>query len=192
MVEIISVTEDFKPNFVKPKRVEFKIDNKKKRWEVLDVYDSVAILLYHEDRDALIVVKQFRLPLYLKNRDGYTHELCAGLIDKEKSLEEIAKEEILEECGYDVPLESIQRVTEFYTAVGFAAGKQTLFYCKVEESQKVSEGGGIDDEDIEVVYLPLDKAKEFMFDTFIAKTPGLMFGFSWFFMEKSIEDQRQI
>ena len=186
MVEIINITEDFKPRFVKPKRVEFKINDKKKRWEVLDVHDSVAILLYHEDRNELIVVKQFRLPLYLKNGNGYTHELCAGLIDKDKSLKEIAKEEILEECGYDVPLESIQKVTEFYTAVGFAAGKQTLFYCKVKENQKINEGGGIDDEDIEVIYLPLTKAKEFMFDTSIAKTPGLMFGFSWFFMEKSI------
>jgi len=188
MIKILKVTDDFKPNFVKPKRVEFEIDGKQKRWEVLDVHDSVAILLYHEDRDDLIVVKQFRLPLYLKNSDGYTHELCAGLIDKDKSLEEIAREEILEECGYDVPIESIQKVAEFFTAVGFAAGKQTLFFCKVNDIHKVSEGGGIDDEDIEVIYIPVSKAKEFMFDSSIAKTPGLMFGFSWFFLNKGVND----
>ena len=180
MIKILNVIENFEPKFIKPKKIEFEIKGKKKRWEVVKVYDSVAILLYHEEKDALIIVKQFRLPLYLKNGDGYTHELCAGLIDKDKSLEEIAKEEILEECGFDVPIDSIKKVTEFYTAVGFSAGKQTLFYCKVKESQKVGEGGGIDDEDIEVIYLPVSEAKEFMFDTKIAKTPGLMFGFSWF------------
>jgi UDP-sugar diphosphatase len=46
---------------------------------------------------------------------------------------------------------------------------------------KVSEGGGIDDEQIEVVYLPRKEAKAFIYDESIAKTPGLMFAFMWFF-----------
>ena len=182
--EILNITDDFTPKFVKPKKVDFILNGVKKRWEVLEVYDSVAILLYHEEKDSFILVKQFRLPVYLKNGDGYTYELCAGLIDKDKSLEEIAKEEILEECGYDVPIKNIKKVAEFYTGVGFAGGRQTLYFCIVKEEQKVNEGGGIDDEEIEVIYLPISKAKEFMFDTTKAKTPGLMFGFSWFFMQK--------
>jgi UDP-sugar diphosphatase len=48
---------------------------------------------------------------------------------------------------------------------------------------KKSDGGGIDDEQIEVIYLPLSKAKEFMFDESYIKTPGLLFGFMWFFNE---------
>ena len=43
---------------------------------------------------------------------GVTHELCAGIVDKPQlSLAEIMREEITEECGYDVPLEKIERVT---------------------------------------------------------------------------------
>ncbi len=182
--KVLNITDDFEPKFVKPQRVDFVLNGVNRRWEILKVYDSVAILIYHEQKKSLIIVKQFRLPVYLKNGNGYTYELCAGLIDKDKTLKEIAKEEILEECGYDVDIKSIQQVTEFYTGVGFAGGKQTLFYCCVNEEQKVSEGGGIDDEAIEVIYLPISKAKEFMFDTTKAKTPGLMFGFSWFFLEK--------
>lgn len=44
---------------------------------------------------------------------GITYELCAGIVDKKTSLEEIARLEVLEECGYDVPSRSIEKVTSF-------------------------------------------------------------------------------
>lgn len=44
---------------------------------------------------------------------GITYELCAGLIDKDVSPTEIAKMEIHEECGFDVPIESIEHVTSY-------------------------------------------------------------------------------
>ncbi|KAF0313709.1 Uridine diphosphate glucose pyrophosphatase [Amphibalanus amphitrite] len=43
-------------------------------------------------------------------RCGVTLELCAGCVDKDKPLEHIAREEVLEECGYDVPAERLRRV----------------------------------------------------------------------------------
>jgi len=181
MIEIVKKTDDFEPKFVKPQLLEYKQDGKLKTWEVLDVHDSVAVLLYHKQKDAFVLVKQFRPAVYMNNHDGFTYELCAGLVDKDKSLVQIAKEEILEECGYDVPLESVKEITEFYTSVGFAGGKQTMFFCEVDEEQKVSDGGGIDDEQIEVLYLPIKEAKEFMYDKSKVKTPGLLFAFMWFF-----------
>lgn len=45
---------------------------------------------------------------------GVTYELCAGLVDKpDLSLEEIARQEVLEECGYDVPASKLKRITSF-------------------------------------------------------------------------------
>ena len=44
---------------------------------------------------------------------GVTLELCAGIVDKQKPLAEIAQEEVLEECGYQVPLENIRKVTSY-------------------------------------------------------------------------------
>jgi len=183
MVEVLGIEKDFDPKFVKPRLIKYKQGEKVKSWEVLDVYDSVAILIYHKEKEAFVLVKQFRPAVFMKNKDGYTYELCAGLVDKEKSLAQIAKEEILEECGYEVDINDIKEITEFYTSVGFAGGKQTMFFCEVKESQKVSEGGGIDDEQIEVLYLPVKKAKEFMYDRSKVKTPGLLFAFMWFFEE---------
>ena len=38
---------------------------------------------------------------------GVTYELCAGIIDLKIPLIEVAKKEILEEIGYDFPLETL-------------------------------------------------------------------------------------
>jgi UDP-sugar diphosphatase len=44
---------------------------------------------------------------------------------------------------------------------------------------KVSDGGGIDGELIEVVSLDLKEAQDLIYDENIVKTPGLMFSFMW-------------
>jgi len=181
MIEITKITECDNPQFIKPSRVFYVQNGRRKSWEVVETYDSVAILLYEEDEEAFILVKQFRPAVYMKNGDGFTYELCAGLIDKNKPIETIAKEEVYEECGYEIKRSDLLKITSFHTAVGFAGGRQTLFFSKVSKRQKKSPGGGIDDEMIEIVKLPLKSAREFMFDESKAKTPGLLFAFMWFF-----------
>ena len=165
--------------FVKLERVVYEQDGIQKSWDIAQVHDSVAILIYHRDRKAFVLVKQFRPPVYLKNGDGFSYELCAGIVDKKMSLVQIAQEEIEEETGYAVGLERIEKITSFYTAVGFAGAKQTLYYVEVDEVDKVSEGGGIDVEQIEVIYLPTVETKAFIYDEEIVKTPGLMFAMNW-------------
>lgn len=184
MITDVTIVPCENSDFVKPKRIQYSQTGISKVWDMVDVHDSVAILLYHEEHEALVVVRQFRPPVYLKNNDGYTYELCAGIIDKDKSLVEIAHEEILEECGYHVPLEKIERITSFYTAVGFAGSVQTLYYASVNEMMRVNEGGGVGVESIEVIELPVCEAKAFSMDETKAKTPGLMFGFGWFLENK--------
>lgn len=44
---------------------------------------------------------------------GIALEMCAGIVDKDLPIENIAKEEVLEECGYDVPLSSLERITSY-------------------------------------------------------------------------------
>lgn len=46
-------------------------------------------------------------------RLAITLELCAGIVDKSKTLREIAQEEVIEECGYNVPLERIEEVMTY-------------------------------------------------------------------------------
>ena len=186
MITNVTIVACENSNFVKPKRMTYFQNGVSKIWDMVEVHDSVAILLYHEEKDTFVVVKQFRPPVYLKQGDGYTYELCAGIVDKDKSLVEIAHEEILEECGYHVPLEKIEKITSFYTAVGFAGSVQTLYFAQVNETMRVSEGGGVDVEVIEVVEISVNEAKRFVMDETKAKTPGLMFGFGWFLENKEV------
>ncbi len=179
MIENFTLHPLENPVYVRANLATYEQDGIPKDWEVVEAYDSVAILIWHRDRDAFVLVKQFRPAVYLNNRDGMTIELCAGLVDKKLSLEAIAREEILEECGYDVPLETIERVTAFHTSVGFAGSRQTLYYAEVDETMHTGEGGGIDQEQIEVIELPTAEAETFIYDESVAKTPGLMFAFLW-------------
>ena len=167
--------------FIRTSFATYEQNGKAKSWEIVEAHDSVAILIYHKEKHAFILVKQFRPAVFLNNQDGMTIELCAGIVDKNLSLAQIAVEEIEEECGYRVSVKNIEKITSFHTSVGFAGSKQMLYYVKVDESMKVSEGGGVDDEQIEVITLPLSEAKALIYDENISKTPGLMFAFMWYF-----------
>lgn len=184
-IENLKISELKDTKFIHPIRVTFEQNGKNKSWEAVRSHDSVAILLYHEEKDAFLLVKQFRMPVYLNDSSKtFTYELCAGLIDKDKSIEEIVVEEIDEECGYRVNNKDIKRVTSFYTNVGISGGCQYLYYAKINESMKIHEGGGINDEQIELYFLPTDEVDDFIFDEDKAKTPGLIFSLYWFLKNK--------
>ena len=185
IIENLEISELKDTKFIHPIKVTFNQNGKDKTWEAVRSHDSVAILLYHEEKNAFLLVKQFRAPVYLNDSSKmYTYELCAGLVDKDKSLVEIAKEEIDEECGYDVHIKNIQKVTSFFTNVGISGGCQHLFFAKINESMRIHDGGGINDEQIELHFLPIEKCDELIFDESKAKTPGLMFSFYWFLKNK--------
>ncbi len=186
IIEYLEISELKETKFIHPIKVTYSQNGKSKSWEAVKSHNSVAVLLYHTQKNAFLLVKQFRAPVYLNdNSKTFTYELCAGLVDKEdKSLEEIVQEEIDEECGYKVELNDILKITSFYTNVGISGGCQYLFFAKIDESMKIHNGGGINDEQIETFFLSIDNSDEFIFDESKAKTPGLMFSFYWFFKNK--------
>lgn len=173
------------PKFVQPVRLNYTQNNKNKTWEAVKSHDSVAILLYHTQKDAFLFVKQFRAPVYMHHSEyQFTYELCAGIIDKDIPLIKIAKEEIDEECGYDVSVDRIEKMTSFFTNVGVSGSKQHLYFATIDDNMKIHEGGGINDEFIELEYIKTKDIKEFIYDESKAKTPGLMFAMYWFFENK--------
>ena len=182
MVKIDSITKLENPKFIKPIKLNYSIKGKKREWEAVISHDSVSILLWHEEKKSFVIVKQFRPPVLNANKkDGMMYELCAGIVDKDMPNVQIAKEEVLEECGYDIPLENIKKINSFYTNVGISGALQTIYYAVCNDSMKVSDGGGLIEEDIEVVYIPYNEAKKFIFDETYQKTPGMMSAFYWFF-----------
>jgi len=190
--------------YVRPMRFHFNLDGVQRTWDILRLHDSVQIILYHKDRRALVFVKQFRPSVYLtrvpldKNGGydsidwsqypsslGYTFELCAGILDKDKSAAETAREEVLEECGFDVPLKKIERVTSYRSGIGVTGASATMFYAEIDDSMKVSEGGGVEDETIVLEYVPVENGKErLLYDEGLQRPSSLLFGVMWFYDKK--------
>ncbi len=186
-VEDFKCSELIDGKFVKPCFATFKLNGEDRDWEIVKASDSVAILIYNQDSNSFVCVKQFRPAVYLQDKSttGVTLELCAGILDKDLSLEEIASEEIFEECGFEVPASQLAKITSFYTSVGFAGSKQHLYFAEVNENMRVNAGGGVaGEETIEVVEIPLDNANEIMYDESIPKTPGLLYAFNWFIAKR--------
>lgn len=170
--------------FIKPLRLHYKQDGEDKNWDIIHSHDSVSIMLYERDLEAFVIVKQFRPAVYMRNRNGYIYELCAGLVDKpKKSLEEIAIEEVFEECGYEIPVSRLQFVNSFYNSVGISGARQTIYLAEVSKEDKHALGGGIDGEKIEVLYLKASKALDFVRDEDYHKTPSLAFAINYFFYQ---------
>ena len=167
--------------YIQVKQMSYIENGIHKTWDIASSHDSVSILIYNKDNDSIIIVKHFRPAVFLKNNDGYMYELCAGLVDKtNKSIEQIAKEEVLEECGYKV--ESITKIAQFYSSVGTSGSKQNVFYTEVDNNQKITNGGGIDDEYIEVIEVKVNQMQDFLKLDNI--TPALGFSFMWFLSNK--------
>lgn len=178
----ITTTPLLNPKFVQPLRINYTQNNKDKSWEAVKSHDSVSILLYHTAKNAFLVVKQFRPPVYVHNNDyPFTYELCAGIIDKDIPLNQIVQEEIDEECGYKVTLNKISKISSFFTNVGVSGAKQHLYFANIDESMKIHEGGGINDEQIELEFIQIEDSRQFIYDESKAKTPGLIFAFYWFY-----------
>ncbi|ALC46399.1 CG42813, partial [Drosophila busckii] len=190
--------------YVKPFRMYYVQNGVEKNWDLLKVHDSVAIILFNTTRQKLVLVRQFRPAVYhgiissaLGNFEkvdlkefppviGVTLELCAGIVDKQMSWEEIAREEVLEECGYNVPVERIEQVMVYRSGVGSSGAKQAMYYCEVNDEDKANSGGGVDDEMIEVVELTLAEAQRMVQQGAVNNSPpSCLMGLMWFFANKA-------
>ena len=204
-MKVVPCTES---KFIKLSRVVFKQNGCERKWDYVKSHDSVVVLLLNTTRNSFILVKQFRPAVYMHiNRklhtpshgeldkekedaglaitapfwQGITFELCAGIVDQNISLKTLTRQEIFEECGYDVPEDRIQRITSCRSGVGISGTLQTMFYAEVSDTMQVGSGGGNphEGERIELYYLPVDQARDFLFDESKPKPSGLLFAFMW-------------
>jgi nudix-type nucleoside diphosphatase (YffH/AdpP family) len=131
--------------------------------QVREVYDrgnGATILLYNKERQTVILTRQFRLPTYVNGNDtGMLIETCAGLLDKDHP-EVAIKRETEEETGYKI--DQVEKVFEAYMSPGSVTEILYFFVASYTKEMKVSEGGGLEDEDesIEVLEIPYVTALE--------------------------------
>ncbi|MFV0480493.1 MAG: NUDIX domain-containing protein [Campylobacteraceae bacterium] len=181
-IKILKITDCESSKFLQPKSIFYTQNGVEKRWDYIKSHDSASCILYHTQKDAFLLVKQFRPAVFINNEgsDGFTYEMCAGILDKNLTPIETIKEEIFEECGYEVEVKNIKKVTSYISSVGITGSHQNIFFTKIDESMKKSEGGGTDDECIELFFLPKSKIFDFINDESKSKTPGVLFSLLWY------------
>lgn len=150
-------------NWYTLRKVTYDYQKKNGEWETheREAYDrgnGATILLYNKERQTIILTRQFRIPTYVNgNPSGMLIETCAGLLDKDNP-EDCIKKETEEETGYQIS--EVQKVFEAYMSPGSVTEILYFFIAEYDYDMKISEGGGLaeEQENIEVLELDFNKA----------------------------------
>jgi GDP-mannose pyrophosphatase NudK len=132
--------------------------------EAYDRGNGAVILLYNQEKQTVVLTRQFRLPTYTNSNDtGMMIEACAGLLDKDNP-EECIKRETEEETGYKVS--SVKKIFEAYMSPGSVTEILYFFVAEYSDDMKVSDGGGCatEQENIEVMEIPFKEAVQMVAD----------------------------
>lgn len=166
----IKKTELLSNDYNSLKKLTLDIKRKDGSWEeqVREVYDKdsgATILLYNTAKKTVILTKQFRIPIYINEKgkhNGMMIEACAGLLEG-LTPEQTAIKETLEETGYQIS--KPQYLFEAYMVPGTVTEKVYFFIASYNEAQKVSSGGGLEEEgeEIEVLEIPFEEAYQMIF-----------------------------
>lgn len=175
----ITSKELLSDNWYKLFKVTYEYLNKKGKWEthIRESYDrgnGAVILLYNPKNRNVILTKQFRLPSYMNgNDDGMMIEACAGLLDKDNP-EDCIIREAEEETGYLI--NKVQKVFECYMSPGAVTEILHFFIAEYDDHMKVSEGGGLQEEqeNIEVLELSIDRALDMVYSGEIKDAKTIM------------------
>jgi nudix-type nucleoside diphosphatase (YffH/AdpP family) len=126
--------------------------------EVYERGEAATVLPYDPDRGTVLLVRQFRLPVYMTSGAEDMLEACAGVLDSEEDAETCIIREAEEEMG--CRLRDLKRLYNAYTIPGSVTERVTFFTARYTPADRISAGGGHPDEgeDIEVVEMALDDA----------------------------------
>ncbi|MFK3911959.1 GDP-mannose pyrophosphatase NudK [Enterobacter cancerogenus] len=124
--------------------------------EVYDRGNGATILLYNREKQNVVLIRQFRVATWVNgNPDGRLIETCAGLLDNDEP-EVCIRKEAIEETGFEVG--EVKKVFELFMSPGGVTEIVHFFIAEYHDAQRVNPGGGVEDEDIDVLEIPFTEA----------------------------------
>lgn len=125
--------------------------------EVYDRGNGAVILLYNRQKNSVILIRQFRLPVYVNGHDGFLIEAAAGLLEEQDPVSRI-KAEAEEETGFRIT--DVEKVFEAFMSPGSVTEKLYFFIAEYQDNNRQSDGGGLPEEgeDVEVLEMPFTEA----------------------------------
>jgi nudix-type nucleoside diphosphatase (YffH/AdpP family) len=117
----------------------------------------VTCLLHNPKTDNVLLIRQFRLPCALNGRDPMIIETPAGMLDGIDPADRM-RAELEEEAGFRVT--KLEQIYDLMMSPGCLSEGLVFFTGTYDESNRVSDGGGLhhEGEDIEVLEIPFDEA----------------------------------
>jgi 8-oxo-dGTP pyrophosphatase MutT (NUDIX family) len=155
-MEIISKKIVWKGNFMSAVEITYRDAHGKVRtWEAVERLGigGIVVMVAVTPAGTVLLEKQFRPPL---GRDVI--ELPAGLVDPGESMEEAAQRELIEETGWSA--KKLDFIAEGPISTGASTEVLRAYLCTGLEH--IGKAGGDDNEIIEVIEAPLDKAQEYL------------------------------
>jgi len=120
--------------------------------------DAVAVLIYDEITQRVLLIKQFRYAVYAKTGDGWLTECIAGMMEENEGPLEVARREVFEETG--LHLKSAELLAHYFFSPGGCSDRVHLYLGKVEDPHQSVGIGGLqqEGEEIQSQWVPLEEA----------------------------------
>lgn len=125
--------------------------------EIFERGHAAAVLPYDPDRDAVVLIEQFRAGALAAGREPWMTEVVAGIVDEGETPEDVARREAVEEAGCRIG--ELIGIADFLASAG-ASSETIRLYCGRVDS---SGAGGVfglaeEHEDIRARVMPADEA----------------------------------
>jgi len=116
---------------------------------------AVAVLLYLEDSQQLLLIRQFRYAVYATGDGGWIDEIVAGVIDPGENAETCARREALEETGFQV--NKLEKIATVYSTPGITTEQIHVFMGYTNSQDQLHAGGGLEEEHEDIQLLLLNR-----------------------------------
>ena len=130
------------------------------RWNV-SRGDAVGVLLYDTVCRTVLLVRQFRYPVYtVEPENAWLWEIVAGSVDPGSTPLQTAIKEVAEEAGYEVDEHDLQYICNYFVSPGGSSQRMYLYAVDLANRPKNLQGGGVryEAEDIQVIELSYEQA----------------------------------
>jgi len=135
---------------------------------------AAAVLPYDLVRDEVVLIRQFRVGPYANGEAPWAIEIVAGIIDSGETAEAVARRELMEEANLEAK-GPLLRIGTCYVSPGGSTETCENFVAAVDTAR----AGGVfglpeEDEDIQVLVWPFERAFRALADGLITAAPAII------------------
>ena len=125
--------------------------------ELFERGHAAAVLLYDPQRDAVVLLEQFRIGALQAAGGPWLLEIVAGMIEEGESAAEVVRREAMEEAG--ARIQHLEFICDYLVSPGGTSETISL-YCGLVDSDGLGGIHGLDEEqeDIRVTVVTFDQA----------------------------------